>query len=186
MVRRSQQRLPGLAAGSLHQRLPEADGLPQDGDRLGRSTAVVQHVGPASPIASRQLKRGIELRGVAEALDEGLELLHRALRIALGEERPGVLPLVGGGFFREALLGHRVLQPLHPGIAFAEAAGPFQIVAKRVAQRRGGLELPIGHGPADGGAVVRLLAVQDFQRGARLGARQRLVQRLHEGDDRRR
>ena len=53
----------------------------------------------------RQLKRGIELRGVAEALDEGLELVHRPLRIALGEERPGVLPLVVGGFFREALPG---------------------------------------------------------------------------------
>ncbi len=70
----------------------------------------------------RQLKRRIELGGVAEAFDEGLKLIHRALRIALGEARPGVLPLVVGGFFREALLAHRVLQPLHPGIALAEAA----------------------------------------------------------------
>ncbi len=49
------------------------------------------------------------------------------LRIALGEERPGVFPLVGGGFFREACLGHRVPEHLHPGIALAEAAGPLQI-----------------------------------------------------------
>ena len=46
----------------------------------------------------RQLKRGIELRGLAETVDERLELLHGPLRITLGEERPGVLPLVGGGF----------------------------------------------------------------------------------------
>ena len=49
---------------------------------------------PSTRAVSRQLKRGIELRGLAEALDEGLELVHRPLRIALGEERPGVLPLV--------------------------------------------------------------------------------------------
>ncbi len=55
-------------------------------------------------------------------------------------------------------------------------------VAKRIAQLRGDPELPIGHGPVDGGAVVRLLAVQDFQRGPRLGAPQCLVQRLLEGN----
>jgi hypothetical protein len=50
-----------------------------------------------------------------------------------------------------------------------------------VAQRRGSRELLIGHGPLGGGAVVCLLAVQDFQRVARLRAPQRLVQHLLEG-----
>src|SRR5207244_9722199 len=93
-------------------------------------------------------------------VDEGLELDHRALRIALGEERPSVVYLKAGGFCRKARLGHRVPEPLHPGIAFAEAAGPFQIIAKRLAQRRGGLVLLIGDGPADGGAVVGLFATR--------------------------
>ena len=111
---------------------------PMDSRRTGIACVGAPHwlrTLPNSPIASCQLKRGIELRGLAEALDEGLKLLHCALRIALGKPRVGVLPFVVSGFLREALLGHRVLQPLHPGIAFAEAAGPFQIIAKRLAQR---------------------------------------------------
>ena len=35
------------------------------------------------PNRQRQLERGIELRGVAEALDEGLDLLHGRFRVAL-------------------------------------------------------------------------------------------------------
>ena len=52
------------------------------------------------------------------------------LRIALGKSRVGVLLFVLGGFLRESLLRHRVLQPLHPGIAFAEAAGPLQVLCE--------------------------------------------------------
>ena len=128
-----------------------------------------------------QFKRGIELRGLAESLDEGLELIHRTLRIALDKPCIGVLRFVAGGFLREALLGHRILQPLHPGIVFAEAAGHLQIPAKRMAQRRGGRELLVGHGPVDGRTIVRLLAVQDFHRETRPGTPQCLLQHLHDG-----
>ena len=73
VVGRGQKRFPGLATGFFHQSLPEADGFPQDGDGLVERAAWSSSL----PKASRrqcQLKRGIELRGVAEALDEGLEL----------------------------------------------------------------------------------------------------------------
>ena len=130
MIGACQKRLPRLSTGAFHQLFPKTNRFPQDGQGLGGSSAMEEHT--AQHLSRhRQLKRGIELRGLAEAFDERLELVHRPLRIALGEERLGVLPFVGGGFCREALLGHRVPKPLHPGIALAEAAGPFQIVAKR-------------------------------------------------------
>ena len=138
-----------------------ASQCPMDSRRKGIAwVGAPQSVQDSAQLPNRQcqLKPGIELRGVAEALDEGLELRHRALRIALGKPRVGVLPFVVGGFLREALLGHRVLQPLHPGIAFAEAAGPFQIVAETygpVPRRPGTADRPRPNGRRCGSSPPR-------------------------------
>jgi hypothetical protein len=81
VVGRGQQFFPRLAPGAFDQGLPQADRLLQDRDGLGGRAAVVQN---SAQVADRrcQLKRGIELGGVAESFDEGLEFVHRALRIA--------------------------------------------------------------------------------------------------------
>ncbi len=111
-----------MAAGAFHRLFPEADRFAQDRDGLGRRAAVIEQVSHCSD-RQRQLKGGIEFRRVPETLDEVLELVQGPLRIALGEERVCVLPLICGGLCREARLTHRVPKHLHPGIAFAEAAG---------------------------------------------------------------
>ena len=102
VVGRVQKLFPGPTSSFLHQRLPEADGLPQDGDGLWGSACIVLH--PAQHAGRhRQLNCGIELSRMAEALDEGLKLIHRASGIALHEAGPGMPPIVSGSFFCEAL-----------------------------------------------------------------------------------
>src|SRR5206468_3707801 len=101
-----------------------------------------------------------ELSGRAKAREKDLKLFDRPLRIAAMCTLIGVVHLILGRIFREDTTLGGPFEEGHPRIPLPRAIRPLKVDEKCVCEHRGIADEPIADRPADGRAVVCLLALE--------------------------